>query len=95
MIFLIEYVGPSQFQYTDKQVKIINDIIDLLSSVYRKRVTDLQTLKPLFIPPSKKYMDEHDPSEAIRSAEIINLFEQNLIYSKDLSNIFINPSPFL
>lgn len=92
LVFLIEYVGPSQFQYTDKQVKIINDIINLLPPIYRKRVSDPQTLKPLFIPPSKKYMDEHDPSEAIRSAEIVNLFKKNfqVIEHKDFGGTILH-----
>lgn len=71
-LFIInEFVGPSQFQYTKKQVEVINDIIDLLPSIYRSRVTDSKILKPFFAPPSIEYMNANDPSEAIRSAEII------------------------
>ncbi len=91
IIFLIEYVGPSQFQYTDQQVKIINDITSLLPSVYRKRVTEPRVLKPLFLPPSKEYMDTHDPSEAIRSSEIVDLFRKSfkVVEHKDFGGTII------
>lgn len=75
LLFVNEYVGPSQFQYTEKQVAIINEIIEILPLVYRKSVTN-GDLKPRFIPSSKEYMTEADPSEAIRSAEIVGLLEK-------------------
>lgn len=71
LFILNEYVGPNQFQYNKKQVGIINEIIELLPKQYRKRVTDDKTLKPFFVPPSIEYMNENDPSEAIRSSDIL------------------------
>ncbi|MDI6778011.1 MAG: class I SAM-dependent methyltransferase [Patescibacteria group bacterium] len=76
LLFVNEYVGPSQFQYTEKQVAILNEILDILTPVYRKSVTD-GNLKPKFIPPTVKFMNETDPSEAVRSADIIELLESN------------------
>ncbi len=73
-LFVInEYVGPSQFQYSKKQVEVINDILDILPPTYRRRVTDSDVIKPFFAPPSIEYMNNNDPSEAIRSSEIIDL----------------------
>ncbi|MBU0579475.1 class I SAM-dependent methyltransferase, partial [Patescibacteria group bacterium] len=71
-LFIInEYIGPDQFQYTKKQIVIINEIIEKLPKIYRKRITDKLILKPYFMPPSVQYMNDNDPSEAIRSSDIL------------------------
>jgi len=77
LFYVNEYVGPSQFQYTKKQVVTINEILELLPKEYRKRVSNSKILKPLLIPPSREYMNENDPSEAIRSEEIVDLLLKN------------------
>lgn len=69
-----EYVGPSQFQWTDKQLQIINAILELLPEKYRKDLSRLGlTVKKEVIRPTIEDMERIDPSEAIRSAEIIPL----------------------
>lgn len=73
LFILNEFVGPSQFQYSKKQVEIINDVLDLLPPLYRVSVTNPDMLKPFYAPSSVEYMDDNDPSEAIRSEEIIKL----------------------
>ena len=77
LVIINEYIGPSQFQYTVKQISVMNDILNILPEIYRKRVTDPNSLKPLFMPPSEKFMNNNDPSEAIRSSEIVSLLEKN------------------
>lgn len=91
-IFVSEYVGPSQFQYTEEQVKIINNILELLSDVYRKRVTDPNLPKPLFIPPTKEFMNMNDPSEAIRSSEIVSLLKKkfDVVEHKDFGGTILH-----
>jgi len=69
-----EYVGPSQFQWTDKQLQIINEILELLPEKYRKDLSRLGlTVKREVFRPTIEDMERIDPSEAIRSAEIIPL----------------------
>jgi SAM-dependent methyltransferase len=69
-----EYVGPSQFQWTDKQLQIINAILELLPEEYRKDLSRLGlTVKKEVFRPAIEDMERIDPSEAIRSAEIIPL----------------------
>jgi len=69
-----EYVGPSQFQWTDKQLQIINAILELLPKKYRKDLSRLGlTAKKEVLRPPIEDMERIDPSEAIRSAEIIPL----------------------
>jgi len=72
--FLIanEYVGPSQFQWNEKQVSIINDLLAILP---KDLTIDTGTgiPKECFVGPSKEYMNATDPSEAIRSEEILKI----------------------
>lgn len=65
-----EYVGPSQFQWNEKQTKIINDLLKILPGSFRLDVRS-GALKDSFVGPSIEYMNENDPSEAICSDEII------------------------
>lgn len=92
VIFTNEYVGPSQFQYTNEQVAVINDILNLLPEAYRKRVTDPKSLKPIFIPPTIESMNASDPSEAIRSAEIIDLLKKkfDIIEQRDFGGTLLH-----
>ena len=72
-----EYVGPSRFQWTDEQLEIMNDIIKMLPSSFR--IDHLQNggVKEEIRRMSIQEMILMDPSEAIRSAEIIPLTEKN------------------
>ncbi len=64
-IFAInDYVGPSQFQWTEKQLRIMNDILSILPERLRK---DPISRIPIEV------MNANDPSEAIRSGEIMSI----------------------
>ena len=67
-----EFVGPSQFQWTEKQLKIMNEILEIIPDKYKVDVTSGR-LKEQICRSSIGYMNENDPSEAIRSNEIIPL----------------------
>jgi glycosyltransferase involved in cell wall biosynthesis/ubiquinone/menaquinone biosynthesis C-methylase UbiE len=85
ILIINEYVGPSQFQFSEIQTAIINKAIDDLPQVYRKSISDPSKIKQHHIPPSKEYMNMMDPSEAIRSNEITGVLENkfNVIERKD------------
>ncbi len=82
---MIEYVGPSQFQFTPKAVRIINDILRILPPQFRRRSTNPEEEKLEFRVSSIEYMNGTDPSEAIRSAEILPLLEKSfeIVEKKD------------
>jgi ubiquinone/menaquinone biosynthesis C-methylase UbiE len=67
-----EFVGPSQFQWSEKQLKIMNELLEILPNRYKVDVTSGR-LKERIYRPSIEYMNETDPSEAIRSSEIVPL----------------------
>ncbi len=64
--FLNEYVGPSKFQWTDKQLNVINNLLQILPEKYRLRRKD-SIIKTNCRKPTISEMDIIDPSEAVRS----------------------------
>jgi 2-polyprenyl-3-methyl-5-hydroxy-6-metoxy-1,4-benzoquinol methylase len=68
---MAEYVGPSQSQFTDKVVDIINEILQTLPSTYKKLSSDPNRTKQFFVRVTREYTNANDPSEAVRSDEII------------------------
>jgi SAM-dependent methyltransferase len=73
LFILNEFVGPSQFQWTDQQLTIINDLLEILPAKYRTNLSWPGHVKTSTERPSIAAMNSIDPSEAIRSAEIIPL----------------------
>jgi SAM-dependent methyltransferase len=71
-----EYVGPSQFQWTDRQLEIMNDILKMLPGSLRIDHIQNKTIKDQIRRMSIQEMNQMDPSEAIRSAEIMPLAEK-------------------
>jgi len=71
--FLDEFIGPSQFQWTDEQVRLVNEMLAGLPPAYRRRVSKPGRSKPPVVRPTIARMNAGDPSEAIRSAEIVPL----------------------
>ncbi len=69
VLLIQEYIGPNQLQWTDKQLEIINGILNILPERLRFnqagniiRKIDRQTIE---------HMNNTDPSEAIRAKDII------------------------
>jgi len=78
LLIINEFIGPNQFQWEDKQLKIINDLLNILpQDLKMNRVT--KDIKSRVTKPTIDSMNAIDPSEAIRSSEIIpilnNYFE--------------------
>jgi SAM-dependent methyltransferase len=70
---LDEYVGPSQFQWPDEQVAIINEQLDKLPVEFKYAISNPSIVKGCVGKPTLDEMNAYDPSEAIRSGEIIGL----------------------
>jgi SAM-dependent methyltransferase len=67
-----EFVGPSRFQWTARQLELANQVTALLPEDLRG---DLQSggIKTKIERPTVQHMVAHDPSEAVRSGEIEGL----------------------
>jgi len=70
-----EYIGPSRFQFSAYQVNQINYLHSLLPECYRWRRSDPSALKVAVDFPSVEFLKLHDPSEAVRSDEIVPLLK--------------------
>jgi SAM-dependent methyltransferase len=71
--FVDEFIGPSQFQWTDGQVRLVNEMLAGLPPAYRRSVSKPGQVKAPVVRPTIERMNASDPSEAIRSAEIVPL----------------------
>jgi SAM-dependent methyltransferase len=63
-----EYVGPNRFQWTDEQISIVNGILNVLDPYYLKNGE-----RSTFVPSTVEDMIRVDPSEAVRSSDILRL----------------------
>jgi ubiquinone/menaquinone biosynthesis C-methylase UbiE len=74
-IFVVnEFVGPSQFQFTDLQLAIAAAMLELLPDRWRMDLTTGR-LKERYARHPRSHWNTVDPSEAIRSDEIVGLLE--------------------
>jgi SAM-dependent methyltransferase len=71
LFHLNEFVGPTRFQWTDAQLALCNTLLDQLPDRL-KRLPDGQT-KPRIARPTVADMIAFDPSESVRSADIVPL----------------------
>ena len=71
-IFVVnEYVGPTRFQWTKRQIELVNHVRGLLPEKYRRHIIDGSPNKKV-ITPSRFSMILKDPSEAIESDGIMS-----------------------
>ena len=99
-----EFVGPSRFQWTKRQLEIANDALDRLPAEYRK--TPDGRLKTRAYRPGRLSMALNDPSEAAESSLILPTLTQMFevvemkeyggtilpLVFKDIAHNFIAPS---
>jgi ubiquinone/menaquinone biosynthesis C-methylase UbiE len=67
-----EFVGPTRFQWTARQLEVVNGILTALPDRY-KTLWGSTTLKRPVVRPSQLRMILTDPSEAIESEQIVPL----------------------
>ena len=71
---LHEFVGPARFQWTDEQLRLVNAFLNSLPDALRRLPNG--TPKPAMTRPTVEAMIAADPSEAIRSKDIIPALRQ-------------------
>ena len=79
-LFIInEYIGPTRFQLPPVQMRLINDMLEILPQRLRKIIRGGQItsdIKHIHKVDPLTWFDENDPSEAVRSGEIMALLER-------------------
>ena len=86
LIIINEYIGPNRFWHSDKVLDIINQILRCLDSSYKRNyLIDGKTLRNEYIRTPLEHFLKHDPSEAVRSEDILKYFSQyfNIIEQKN------------
>ena len=76
LFFLDEFVGPSQCQFTEAQLREVNQQLRAMPDALKRSVTRPFELKQPVVRPTIDQMNAGDPSEAIRSAEIVPLLSR-------------------
>ncbi len=84
LFILEEFVGPTQFQWTDAQIERTKELTDSIPDRYRRHA--LGAIKPYEGRPTVAEVVASSPFESIRSAEIGPLFERyfEVLHRKDL-----------
>lgn len=70
-----EFVGPTRFQCTDRQLEVINGLLSILPVKYRITWSN-HSIKSNVFRPSRLSMILSDPSEAVESSNILPLLDQ-------------------
>lgn len=74
LLVIDEYAGPTRFRWTTRQMETVNGILTLFST--EQRTTPDGILKPLVEHLPDSFFETNDPSEAIRSGEVVSCLEQ-------------------
>jgi SAM-dependent methyltransferase len=74
LFILEEFVGPTQFQWTDEQIDLVRSLMTLLPESLR--MLRWEAVKPYEGRPAVEDVVAASPFESIRSAEIVPLFRQ-------------------
>jgi len=75
LFVLEEFVGPTQFQWTDQQIDLVRSLMALLPEEYR--MLRWNAVKPYEGRPTVADVVAASPFESIRSAEIVPLFRKH------------------
>jgi len=87
-----EFIGPTRFQWTDRQLEAINGVLAILPPSYRRRWSNGKIKKRVYCP-SRLSMILGDPSEAVESAQIVPLLERHfeIVERRDYGGTIIHP----
>lgn len=92
--FLVnEFVGPSRFQWTETQLSIINQLLPLLPERLRRVGGPEGPVRERVDPTPMEQLLAQDPSEAVRSSDILPLVERRfeIVGRRDFGGTLLNP----
>jgi len=72
LLMVNEFVGPTRFQWTPRQIELATALLVLLPEELRRDV-DSGAVKKEIMAPTIEYLMAHDPSESVRSGDIERL----------------------
>ena len=85
-----EYMGPARFQFPDERLPLMNDLLAVLPESHRTNLRD-GSVKTEVVRPSEQAVYDVDPSESIRSDEILPLIEERfeIVYRADFGGTLL------
>lgn len=92
LLFVVEFVGPSRFQWESRQLALVTDIYSFLPWRYRMHWQSAGTV-PYPLRPEVCAMVKADPSEAVRASEIEAALEPyfETVESRPAGGALLNP----
>jgi SAM-dependent methyltransferase len=91
LLVLIDFVGPSRFQWTDAQLEAVEGLLAKIPEEYRRRWQDGRKKSRVYRP-GRLSMWVSDPSEAAQSSEILPALRERfeLLEVKDLGGTILH-----
>ena len=85
-----EYVGPARFQFPDERLPLMNGLLAALPESHRRSLRD-GSIKGEVVRPSAQAVYDVDPSESVRSDEILELLEERfeIVYRADFGGTLL------
>jgi ubiquinone/menaquinone biosynthesis C-methylase UbiE len=83
VLVINEFIGARQFQFARKQVEMINRILRMLPERLRVDLWNGNVRTEFKVTPLS-FMNEHDPSEAIRSDQIIEAVKRIFVIEEEI-----------
>jgi SAM-dependent methyltransferase len=78
LVLLNEYVGPNRFQHDEKTVQIVNRLLNVLNDKFKvNHLMDGKSLKTQYVLTPVQHFLDNDPSEAIRSEDVMKYFKKH------------------
>jgi SAM-dependent methyltransferase len=90
LLVLNEYVGPARFQFPEERLPLMNKLLSVLPETHRKSLRNGHVKTDVQRPPAKE-VRAVDPSESIRSDEIMGLIEERfeIVYRADFGGTLL------
>ena len=90
LLVVNEYVGPKRFQFPDERLPLMNELLLALPESHRRSLRTGKVKKEVFRPDEREVY-EVDPSESIRSDEILGLVEERfeIVYRADFGGTLL------
>ena len=85
-----EYVGPARFQFPDDYLPLMDSLLAALPESHRRSLKD-GSVKAKAVRPTAKDVYKVDPSESVRSDEIMGLLEERfeIVYRADFGGTLL------
>ena len=94
LVLVVEFVGPTRFQWTDEQIQIAQELLDIIPPELKIDLYNptLRRTKTKILRPTIDDVIKGDPSEAIRSGELIELLnkEFDILEQKPLGGTLLS-----